>query len=80
MRRPVRKLLDKKPVARCLWTGGDSHRRLRLPFARSVEEVVDMRLDFDVRQHNVTTPLQVLWGRSVGYSHTAFVVESVKRR
>jgi len=24
---------------------------------RSVEEVVDMRLDFDVRQHNVTTPL-----------------------
>ncbi len=64
MRRPVRKLLDKKPVARCLWTGGDSHRRLRLPFARSVEEVVDMRLDFDVRQHNVTTPLVRKWTHS----------------
>src|SRR5258705_12944141 len=31
MRRPVRKLLGKKPMARGLRTGGGSHRRLRLP-------------------------------------------------
>jgi len=29
-----------------------------------VEEVVDMRLDFDVRQHNVTTPLVRKWTHS----------------
>jgi len=33
--------------------------------------------DFDVRQHNVETPLPVLWWRSVGHSHTAFVMETM---
>jgi isoquinoline 1-oxidoreductase beta subunit len=48
--------------------------------ASSVEGVSDTDYaipDFDVRQHNVTTPLPVLWWRSVGNSHTAFAMETV---
>ncbi|MBR0800407.1 xanthine dehydrogenase family protein molybdopterin-binding subunit [Bradyrhizobium jicamae] len=47
--------------------------------ASSVEGVSDTDYaipDFDVRQHNVTTPLPVLWWRSVGNSHTAFAMET----
>jgi isoquinoline 1-oxidoreductase beta subunit len=33
--------------------------------------------DFEVRLHNVTTPVPVTWWRSVGNSHTAFVMETV---
>jgi isoquinoline 1-oxidoreductase beta subunit len=33
--------------------------------------------DFDVRQHNVTTSVPVLWWRSVGNSHAAFVMETI---
>jgi isoquinoline 1-oxidoreductase beta subunit len=33
--------------------------------------------DFDVRQHNVTTAVPVTWWRSVGNSHTAFVMETM---
>jgi isoquinoline 1-oxidoreductase beta subunit len=46
----------------------------------SVEGVSDTDYaidDFDVRQHNVTTPLPVLWWRSVGNSHTAFAMETM---
>jgi len=48
--------------------------------ASSVEGVADTDYgipNFDVRQHNVTTPLPVLWWRSVGNTHTAFVMETV---
>jgi isoquinoline 1-oxidoreductase beta subunit len=48
--------------------------------ASSVEGVNDTDYaipDFDVRQHNVETPLPVLWWRSVGHSHTAFVMETM---
>src|SRR6267378_7655820 len=60
MRRPVRKLLDKKPMARGLWTRGGSHRRLRLRTSLRPQRGRGRGhaiLDFDVRQHNVTTPL-----------------------
>ncbi|MEH2613072.1 xanthine dehydrogenase family protein molybdopterin-binding subunit [Bradyrhizobium sp. AZCC 1693] len=46
----------------------------------SVEGVADTDYaipDFDVRQHNVSTPLPVLWWRSVGNSHTAFAMETM---
>jgi isoquinoline 1-oxidoreductase beta subunit len=33
--------------------------------------------DFEVRLHNVTTPVPVTWWRSVANSHTAFVMETV---
>src|SRR5262249_34007491 len=48
--------------------------------ATSVEGIVDTDYpipDFDVRQHNVDTPVPVLWWRSVGHTHTAFAMETV---
>jgi isoquinoline 1-oxidoreductase subunit beta len=48
--------------------------------ATSVEGVADTDYaisDFDVRQHNVNTKLPVLWWRSIGNTHTAFVMETV---
>lgn len=47
--------------------------------ASSVEGVVDSAYelsDFDVRCFNVTSPIPVLWLRSVGHSHAAHVMES----
>lgn len=46
----------------------------------SVEGVSDMLYDIpnlDVTLHSVTTPVPVLWWRSVGHSHSAFAVESL---
>lgn len=46
----------------------------------SVEGLVDTPYaigDFAVEAHNATSPVPVLWWRSVGHSHTAFVVETV---
>jgi isoquinoline 1-oxidoreductase beta subunit len=46
----------------------------------SVEGVKDTPYaikDFEVRLHNATTPVPVTWWRSVGNSHTAFVMETV---
>jgi isoquinoline 1-oxidoreductase beta subunit len=46
----------------------------------SVEGVSDLLYDvpnLDVTLHSVSTPVPVLWWRSVGHSHTAFAVESM---
>jgi isoquinoline 1-oxidoreductase beta subunit len=46
----------------------------------SVEGVSDLLYDIpnlDVTLHSVSTPVPVLWWRSVGHSHTAFAVESM---
>jgi isoquinoline 1-oxidoreductase beta subunit len=46
----------------------------------SVEGVADTPYaigDFTVQSHNVTSPVPVLWWRSVGHSHNGFVMETV---
>ncbi|ULA62973.1 MAG: Isoquinoline 1-oxidoreductase beta subunit [Nitrospira sp.] len=48
--------------------------------ATAVEGIADTPYAIDalsVDWHNVTTPVPVLWMRSVGHSHTAFVMESM---
>ncbi|SEC20177.1 isoquinoline 1-oxidoreductase, beta subunit [Rhizobiales bacterium GAS188] len=48
--------------------------------ASSVEGIADTSYaigDFKVEAHNVTSPVPVLWWRSVGHSHTGHVMETV---
>lgn len=48
--------------------------------ATSVEGVADTSYaipDFHVVQHNVATPVPVLWWRSIGNTHTAFAMETI---